>query len=296
MTGTRRSPILPEAIDAPREAFRSRAGDRVAYYADTSAAGRPLLLVHSINAAPSSYEVRPIFHRFRGERPVYSLDLPGFGHSDRPDRPYTAALFADAITDCLTEVIGGPADVLALSLSGEFAARVALARPDLVPSLVLISPTGFMLKDPPSPAVGRPLHRFLSLPGLGAGLFGLVASRPSIRYYLNKSFVGEAPADLIDYAWVTAHQPGARHAPLTFLSMQLFTPHAAGALYGRLTGLPVLAIADRDPYIDFERLPAFVATRANWRLETLAPHLGLPHWERPEPTFALLQEFWAGVA
>ena len=99
--------------------------------------------------------------------------------------------------------------------------------------------------------------------------------------------------DLIDYAYATSHQPGARYAPLYFLSTQLFTPDATARLYGRLTGLPVLALADRDPYVDFPTLPAFVAAHPDWRHETLAPHLGLPHWERPAATFAALDRFWS---
>jgi len=263
------------------------------YYAATAAPGRPLLLIHSINAAPSSYEVKPLFERYRDERPVYSLDLPGFGLSDRAQRVYSADLFAEAIVDCLATLPGAPADVIALSLSAEFAARATLARPELVRSLALISPTGFGARPLPSARIGRGMHRLLRLPGLGSGLFRLLASRRSIRYFLDRSFTGSAPDDLVDYAWETARQPGAWHAPLAFLSMQLFTPDAIETLYRHLTELPVLAIADRDPYIDFDRLPAFAATRANWLYQRLAPHLGLPHWERPTETCTALEQFWA---
>lgn len=141
--------------------------------------------------------------------------------------------------------------------------------------------------------MARAVHRVLSTPLLSQGLYALVASRPSIRWFLNKSFINAAPADLIDYAYATSHQPGARYAPLYFLSTQLFTPDATARLYGRLTGLPVLALADRDPYVDFPTLPAFVAAHPDWQHEALAPHLGLPHWERPAATFAALDRFWS---
>jgi hypothetical protein len=130
------------------------------------------------------------------------------------------------------------------------------------------------------------------VPLWGRGLFDLVASKRSIRYFLGQSFKGSAPAELIDYAYATAHQPGAHHAPLYFLSMQLFTVHAREQLYGKLPDLPVLAIADRDPYITFEYLPEFAAARPNWHYQSLAPHMGLPHWERPEATMASLEQFW----
>ncbi|HYN79264.1 MAG TPA: alpha/beta hydrolase, partial [Lamprocystis sp. (in: g-proteobacteria)] len=283
---------LPDALDAPRSDFVTRGGERVAYYATGPTQRRPLVLIHSINAAPSSFEVKPIFDQYRVQRPVYSLDLPGFGHSDRAPRRYTPDLFANAISDFLTQVVARPADVLALSLSAEFAARAALTVPAQVASLVLISPTGFSRRPLPSATVGRVVHAALSTPLLSQALYALVASRPSIRWFLNKSFISGAPSGLIDYAYATSHQPGARYAPLYFLSTLLFTPDAAAQLYGRLTDLPVLALADRDPYVDFPTLPAFAATHPNWRHETLAPHLGLPHWERPAATFAALDRFW----
>ncbi|MEZ4717272.1 MAG: hypothetical protein R2851_14485 [Caldilineaceae bacterium] len=61
-----------------------------------------------------------------------------------------------------------------------------------------------------------------------------------------------------DYAYATSHQPGARHAPLYFLSGQLFTPDALNKLYAPLT-VPTLILYDQDPNISFERLPGYVA-------------------------------------
>lgn len=290
------NPSLPKAIDSPLSQVDSSRAGRLAYYGDASGTGRPLLLIHSINAAASSREVQPLFEHYRGRRPVYSLDLPGFGQSDRGARPYSAALYAHAIEDLLAHLGDEPADLVALSLSAEFAARAALAAPQRFASLALISPTGFGRRPLPPAALGRLAHRVLTAPGLGQGLFEMVSSHRSIRYHLNKSFTGTAPDALVDYAYLTSHQPGARHAPLMFLSLQLFTPDAVERLYRRLTGLPVLALADRDPYVTFERIPEVMAACPNWRQERLAPHMGLPHWERPEETFAALDRFWLEAA
>jgi len=285
---------LPEAVAARRDSFITKHGERVASYGDSSGKGRPLVLVHSVNAAPSSFEVKPIFEHYQGRRPVYSLDLPGFGHSERSPGPYSAERFAGAIMDFLEQVVQQRCDLLALSLGAEFAVRAARWDSERIASLVLVSPTGFSEREPPSPTIGRLMHRVLTLPGLGPVLFALVSSRPSIRYYLGKSFSGPVPPEVFDYAYATSHQPGAHHAPLMFLSMQLFTRDAPDRLYDKLPGdMPVLAIADRDPYVGFERLPAFVAAHPNWRLETLAPHMGLPQWERLDAMIAVLDHFWA---
>ncbi len=287
---------LPEAVAAPRQRFTTKHGERVAWYGDSSGEGRPLVLVHSVNAAPSTFEVKPIFEHYQGKRPVYSLDLPGFGHSERSPGPYSAERYAGAIMDFLEQVVQQRCDLLALSLGAEFATRAARWDSERIASLVLVSPTGFFERQPAGPKVGRVMHRILTLPGLGPFLFALVSSKPSIRYYLGKSFAGPVPQEVLDYAHATSHQPGAQHAPLMFLSMQLFTPDAPERLYDKLPGdMPVLAIADRDPYVGFERLPEFVAAHPSWRLESLAPHMGLPQWERRDAMTTLLDGFWASL-
>jgi hypothetical protein len=69
-------PPLGESLAAPCHTLVTRAGERLAWYGDDTGSGRPLVLVPSINAAPSSFEVKPLFDLYRGRRQVFSLDLP----------------------------------------------------------------------------------------------------------------------------------------------------------------------------------------------------------------------------
>ena len=282
---------LPEALAAPRRVLNSRRAGPLSYYADTQASGRPLVLIHSINAAPSAFEMKPLFDHFRAQRPVFAPDLPGFGFSDRGDRRYSPELFAHAIQDFLAEVVREPADLVAFSLGTEFAARAALESPAAVTSLVLLSPTGFSKRSLPTGELSQRVHRVLSLRGLSQGLFTMLTSRPSIRYFLGQAFPGGTPPEMVEYAYATAHQPGARFAPLYFLSGQLFTPQATDVLYARLTQ-PVLVIHDRDPNVTFDRLPDLVASHPNWWVERITPSHGIPQWERTADTAAAMARFW----
>src|SRR5687767_1303581 len=92
---------LLDAIAGERRTFIGRRSGMLSYYADRTASGRPLVLIHSINAAASAYEVNPLYLYYRSKRPVYALDLPGFGFSDRSDRTYSSRLYTDAILDLL---------------------------------------------------------------------------------------------------------------------------------------------------------------------------------------------------
>ena len=289
---------LPDAIDAERRRFASPVAGGVSYYADPRGNGRPLVLIHSINAAASAYEMRPLFEGFRGRRPVFALDLPGFGHSDRAARVYSPALYTAAVIDFLRAVAPGGADVVALSLGSEFAARAALEAPDLVHSLTLISPSGFSARgeEGRSQRAGREgtgdrLLRAFAFPLWSQAFYDLLASPPSIRYFLRQSFAGPPDPGLVAYDDATSHQPGARHAPLYFISGRLFSPDIRETVYERLR-LPVLVLHDEDGFVRFDELPALARRRANWRVVRIAPTRGLPHFERPVETARALVHFW----
>jgi pimeloyl-ACP methyl ester carboxylesterase len=266
------------------------AGQTVCYHRPGE--GRPVLLLHSINGAASAYEVSPFFTQMQLPGPLYAPDLPGFGRSDREDRVYSAEFYADAIVAMARAIGRGAVDVIALSTSSEFAARAALMAPDLFRSLTLVSPTGFVRRRASRSPVGARIHRVLRQPLIGAGLFRLLRSRASVRFFLDKAFADGAPQEMVDYACLSAAQPGARHAPFYFVSGQLFDPDAVGSLYLPLS-LPVLVLYDEDPNISFNYLDEVVSARSNWQRVRIAPTLGLPQFEQPEATANAVLEFWS---
>jgi pimeloyl-ACP methyl ester carboxylesterase len=291
---------LPEMAEGERRTFIGQRAGMLSYYADRTAGGTPLVLIHSINAAGSAYEMKPLYMHYRSKRSVYALDLPGFGFSDRSKRTYSARLYTDAIIDLLeTQVKNGPADVVALSLSSEFAARTALERPDLIRTLTLISPSGFNSKGKEKGVsqqasarnTAPSLYKVLNFPIWSQAFYDLLATPASIKYFLKQSFQGKVPKDLIDYAYATTHQPGAKNAPLFFVSGRLFTPNTYDSVYSKLTQ-PTLVLYDRDGFVRFDRLDEIVKDHPNWRAERIAPTKGLPHWEQLEATVEKLNGFW----
>lgn len=292
--------FLPNAIpEADWSFFESENAGRLNYYSHRQPSGRPLLLIHSINAAASAYEMGPLFRHYKGLRPVYALDLPGYGFSERADREYTPAVFQSAIIEMLEKEIGEPADVVALSLSCEFAAAAALSRPELFHSLTFISPsglnqqnTGRATQQAGMRGASERLQRLFAFPLWARPLFDLIATRRSIHFFLKQSFVGDVTPGFVDYAYATAHQPGAEHAPLTFISGRLFTPDVCGQVYQNLTQ-PTLMIYDEDAYSRFDRLPELLQRNPNWRTARIVPSRGLPHFEKLSETVNALDHFWA---
>jgi pimeloyl-ACP methyl ester carboxylesterase len=282
---------LPPALAAARDTMVTPSAGTVSYYGDTRVDGRPLLLLHSINAAPSAMEIKPLFDHYRQFRPVYAPDLPGFGFSDRADLEYSPDLYASALLEFIAGLDLPAVDVVALSTSAEFAARAAIAEPQRFHSLVLVSPTGLGNRAPPKQPTKDRMHRIFRSPLLGPGLYRLLTTKVSIRFFLNLAFEGKPPAELIDYAYATAHQPGALYAPYCFLSGKLFTREACSSLYENLS-MPALILYDKDPNISFEKLPRLLQKNPRCAARRIAPTRGLPHWEQLEKTVAALEDFW----
>ena len=288
---------LPSALSADRSTFNLIGFGRVGYYADTSGAGRPLLLLTSVNAAASAYELRPLFEAYRGKRPVYVLEWPGFGSSDRPDVRYTPELMTGALLEMI-EVIGQDVDVLALSLGSEFAARVALSEPRLR-SLALISPTGLSEARTPAEMADEPqkserLYGILSFPPVSAAFFSLLTTPQVIGLFLRRSFEGPVDPGLLSYSVQTARQPGAVYAPLFFVAGLLRSPDAFTELYTRLP-MPTLILYDRDGYVNFTRLPELMWANPNVTAVKVAPTKGLPQFEQLVQVTAALDAFWKGL-
>jgi pimeloyl-ACP methyl ester carboxylesterase len=293
-----RVPVGPP-VAAKRKELESEAAGRLSYYF-TSGKGRPLVLVHSVNAAASAFEMGPLLRHYEGNRPVFALDLPGFGFSDRSQRVYTPELYAAALGEFLEKVVKKPADVVALSLGSEFCARISVEKPALFHSLALISPSGMTQAGSASRQAGQAgasqkIYNLLAAPLWARPLFDLIATRVSIRYFLQQSFVGPVPEEFIDYAYAAAHQPGAEIAPLYFISGALFTPNAIEELYRKVT-IPALVIYDQDNFTRFEGLVSLLEFPSRWQAARIVPSRGLPQFEKLAETVKALEEFWAGIS
>ncbi len=298
VTSVRHHMPLPPALNAARRELNGRAGELNVYVAGE---GAPLLLIHSINAAASAYEVRPIFEHFEAKRRVYAVDLPGFGFSDRSPRDYSPRLYTDAILDALDEIEreagGGPVDALALSLGSEFLARAASEQPHRFRSLALVTPTGFgereQLYGPLGTTRGSQLpERVLGFPLWSRPFYDLLTSKPSIHYFLKQAFGSEEAIDegLEAYDYFTSHQHNAQYAPFAFISGRLFSADI-DRIYEALD-LPVwLAYGPRNGFSDFGDL-GNVTERPNWRIQRFETG-AMPHFEQSEAFNAAYESFLA---
>ena len=297
-----KNPAPAHAARSPPWALHHAAGALACHVAGPEHAA-PLLLVHSVNAAAGQHEVAPLIAHYAATRRVYALELPGFGESTRPDVPYTPTLMTSAIETTARAIAGRhgdqPLDALALSLSCEFLARAACSTPTRYRSVALVSPTGFAgssaVSGPPGSTRAMPrLHGLLAHRPWSRGLFDLLTSRRSVRYFLRRTF-GSPQVDeaLIEAAWQAARHPGAHHAPLCFLSGFMFSRDTS-RLYEALSMPVFMAHGVRGDFTDY-RLKTQLALGPNWHFTVL--QTGAIPWFEDLPGFlAAYSRFLATTA
>jgi pimeloyl-ACP methyl ester carboxylesterase len=299
------TPTLPAALGGSRIEIDTPAG-RLSFYttqpnrsaSNDKGDATPLLMLHSINASGSAFEVKPIYEHCAQDRPVVALDLPGFGFSERSCRPYSPRLMTDAVlamTSNMRHRFGNaPIDLMGVSLSCEYVARAASEQPTWFRSVALVSPTGF---DRGAPFEGPPgstrgiewLRRLLMSPRWSNAIFRQLTRPGVIRFFLKKTW-GSTQIDegLMAYDLITTRQPGAQFAPLWFVSAFLFSADIS-RVYLSLK-LPVWMVhGTKGDFVDY-RDKARYAARGNWSIDVMATG-ALPYFEQIDDFMNLYDGF-----
>jgi pimeloyl-ACP methyl ester carboxylesterase len=271
----------------------------------TAGSGPPLLLVHSVNAAASAAEVRPLFEDATSTHTVYAPDLPGFGASPRGPQDYTPRLMTDAVLAVAKAIRARHGarhgdqslPALAVSLGCEFLARAASEQPGWFERLALVSPTGLngtqLRRGAPGTTRQVPVMLpLLSVPLWSQALFDGLTKPGVVRYFLERTWGGKVIDEAMwQYAVLTAREPGARFAPLAFLSGRLFSADI-GRVYEALA-LPVWAShGTRGDFTDY-RAKVHFEGRPNWRFDVYEGG-ALPYFEQRTAFGARWRAFLAG--
>jgi pimeloyl-ACP methyl ester carboxylesterase len=121
--------------------------------------GPPIVFVHGLSGCWQNWlEQLPVF---AAEHRVLALDLPGFGHSPMPREQITITAYARLLDGLMGQLGIDSAAVVGNSMGGFIAAELAIAYPQRVEQLVLISAAGISTYHDPRPLRAYPaLARF----------------------------------------------------------------------------------------------------------------------------------------
>ena len=108
---------------------------------------QPLVFVHGLSGSWQNWlEQLPVF---AAERRVITFDLPGFGYSPMPEQKLSIAGYARLIDQLLAQLGVDAAAVVGNSMGGFIGAELAIAFPQRVERLVLVSAAGLSTHEHP---------------------------------------------------------------------------------------------------------------------------------------------------
>lgn len=180
--------------------------------------GRPLLLIHSVMLGASHREWDAVADVLAEKYHVYAIDLPGFGSSFSPEKPWTAYQYATFLHGFITDVVGRPVCFCGANAGADFGLVLSLLHPEDIRRMVLISPEGIG-KGYATDADMKPLSLLLS-PVAGTQKFLLGTSKGKIKAMLEEAVYAK---ETISPALVQQYADAARfplHAQAVFAGME----------------------------------------------------------------------------
>jgi pimeloyl-ACP methyl ester carboxylesterase len=259
--------------------------------------GDPVILLHGLGSTNSG--MLPTLDDLGRSYRVLSPDIPGFGDSSKPIRPYHPGFFARWLLAFMDELGIERAHIVGNSMGGRIALEAALRAPSRVDRLALLAPAVALKKARqfvPLVRVLRPEFALLPLPAL----------RTHVRLVSKSLF---ADSRRIPPSW---HESAADEFLRVFSTMRgriaffsalreiyLDAPSGPKGFWTRLEALsrPALFLwGDRDPLVPakFARHVERAVPSATSIVMRDCGHV--PHFEYPERTHHLIREFFGGTS
>jgi pimeloyl-ACP methyl ester carboxylesterase len=253
----------------------------------------PLIFLHNFGGGASAYEWSKVYPAFAATHRIIAPDLIGWGQSAHPVRDYQVDDYLIALAEFISQAADSPVPVVASSLTGAIAIRLAVERPELFQSLFLVCPSGFADFGQDS---GRRLPlNVIRTPLLNSLIYTLGATNDlAVRNFLVQFLFAnpERVSDEIVAAYLaSAQQPKAEYAALAFLRGDLYFDLA---LYIRQLTVPtVMFWGEEAQFTDIKlgRRLASLNPQSIRGFEAIAGTGVLPHLEQPELVIGLLWRY-----
>ena len=171
------------------------------YYTKTGS-GAPLLLIHDLHPASSSYEWSRMMKKLEKTNTVYTIDLLGCGRSDKPNITYTNYLYVQLIDNFIKDVIKEKTDVVATGSSVSFTVMACNMEKNLFKKIILINPEEMSVLNR-TPDKKKNVAKFLlDLPVIGTFLYNTTVHELKInrmfreKYYYKKQLISTKAQDV----------------------------------------------------------------------------------------------------
>ncbi len=150
--------------------------------------GSPILLIHDLTTGSSHYEFKKIINQLSNEHEVYTIDLLGYGLSDKPNITYTNYLYVQLIIDFIKNIIGKKTDIITTGDSVQIAVMACHNDPETIHHMIFINPQNlYELNKIPSKQT-KLLKILIDTPILGTFIYNILNNRKLIEKLFKENY------------------------------------------------------------------------------------------------------------
>lgn len=164
---------------------------------DKKGKGSPLLFIHDLTPGSSSYEFHRLINNLTDKHEVYSLDLLGYGLSDKPSITYTNNLYEQLITDFIKNVILKKTSIVATGNAVPFVIMACHNNPEFFDKLIFINPQSLYSQNQIPSSQTKFLKLIFETPIIGTFIYNILNTKHSFEktfreeYFYDKSKIKE---------------------------------------------------------------------------------------------------------
>ena len=172
--------------------------------------GSPVLLLHDLTVGSSSYEYQKIVTSLSKNHEVYTLDLLGYGLSDKVNMTYTNYLYVQLVNEFIKTVIGRKTDIITSGFAVPIAIMTSHNEPDLIHRICLINPESLTEFNTIPTKQSKMLKFIIDTPILGTFVFNCLTTKAVFKktfhdqYFFDKNSIDEM--DILSYL-ESSHTP-----------------------------------------------------------------------------------------
>lgn len=252
--------------------------------------GKKLLLLHSIFPGASRMEWEKAAEALSKEYTVYTMDLPGFGQSQQPKKPWTAYQYAAFLHDFVQKEISGSVSVLAANSSADLALIWSMLYPEDLEKLVLISPEGFGRGFATTEDM-KPLKMLLS-PVIGTQRFLQDTKKSRLKSMLEEMFYEKERLDPDFLEAVCQNARRGAHAQMVYAAIKTrFAAADTKDAFHRLEKPFLLIWGEKNIANPWQYMEEAEKTRSNGEFLLFENTAALPHMENTAAFVSSVTQF-----
>lgn len=182
--------------------------------------GDPVLLIHDLDIGSSSYEFYKLSDELAKTNEVYTIDLLGYGLSEKPNFTYTNFLYVQLVNAFIKNIIGKKTTIMTSGESAAIAVMSCHLNPDLIKNLIFINPQN-LNKLNQIPSKRSKINKYIiETPIIGTFIYNIISNKENITKNFKENYYYDFGSSKLEevYAYLEASHLNDYNSKYTYAS------------------------------------------------------------------------------